>query len=92
MGVVRSVTFVTGANKIFTVRNNIHAVPARPSVKVGCRQGKACVSEGVSVMARGLLGCAEGKRDEFCLCLVGSGTATFWYLLEGCVVERKKYY
>jgi hypothetical protein len=41
-------------------------------VKVGCRQGKVSGSEGSSVMARGLLGCAErGDRlsvwAEFCL-------------------------
>jgi hypothetical protein len=52
------------------------AVPARPSVEVRCRQGG-------SVMASGLLGCAEGKQVEFCLCLVGSGMVTFWYLLVG---------
>ena len=54
---------------------HIHAVPARPPVEVHCRQGG-------SVMASGLLGCAEGKQVEFCLCLVGSGMATVWYLLE----------
>ena len=41
-------------------------------------------------MASGLLGCAEGKRVghwSSVLCLVGSGMATVWYRLEGCVVE-----
>jgi hypothetical protein len=33
-------------------------VPARPSVELGCRHGG-------SVMASGLLGCAEGKQVEF---------------------------
>jgi hypothetical protein len=56
------------------------AVPARPSVEVRCRQGG-------SVIASGQLEGAEGKQVEFCVCLVGSGMATFWYLLEGCTIS-----
>ena len=32
-------------------------------VKVACRRGKVCVSEGFSVTARGLLGCA-GRENK----------------------------
>ena len=49
-----------GANQISYCSEDTHALPARPSVTVGCRQGKAFVSESGRVMASGVLGCAEG--------------------------------
>jgi len=39
-------------------------------------------------MAGGLLGCADGKQVEFCLCLVGSGMATLWHRLWWAAVRR----
>jgi hypothetical protein len=44
-------------NNVLKVRSQC---PLVLLVKVGCRQGKVSGSEGVSVVTRGLLGCAEG--------------------------------